>query len=225
MDQLLALIRDPAWQFVGAVLGLIAIGVTVWLPWLLRTKRALVYQILSSTPLIKVAQVADDIRSRIAITLDGKTVENVDLVLVKIRNAGTKAIRRDEYERSISLFFGPQAQILSADVTEVADPNLQVTALIQKDKQGVKVVVPPVGISKGEWFTIKTLVTGATLPVKVDWRIPDVPVKSQKERETEAIPPSAFLFFARGYMAGIALGMITAFIIIFVLLQILTVQP
>src|SRR5690349_9371986 len=99
MDQLPALIRDPAWQFVGAVLTLVGVVLTLW-GWRHRPKRALAYQILSQAPLVTVA---DDLQGRISITLDGHTIDSAALVLVKILNNGNMAIRHDEFERPISL--------------------------------------------------------------------------------------------------------------------------
>ena len=49
MDELF---RDPIWQFVGAILGLIAIVVTIIIFILQRRKKSLVYEILANTSLI-----------------------------------------------------------------------------------------------------------------------------------------------------------------------------
>ena len=47
------LLRDPVWQFVGAVLAAIAIGIPILVYYRQRRRKRLGYQILANTPVLQ----------------------------------------------------------------------------------------------------------------------------------------------------------------------------
>jgi preprotein translocase subunit SecY len=51
---MLALLQDPVWQFVGAFLALVAIGVTVWVYFAQRTRRRLLVEKVGRMPLVTI---------------------------------------------------------------------------------------------------------------------------------------------------------------------------
>ena len=53
---MIELLRDPLWQFVGAILGFVAIGITIIIFWLQRTRKSLSYEILSNTSLLTIKE-------------------------------------------------------------------------------------------------------------------------------------------------------------------------
>ena len=65
---MLNLIRDPLWQFVGALLALAAIAVSVFLYRLQAGRKSLAYHVISDTPLFRVDE---DIRGKLQIVYEG----------------------------------------------------------------------------------------------------------------------------------------------------------
>lgn len=74
------ILRDPIWQFVGALLGLVAIGVTVY-PFLVqKNKKSLSYKIENKTALLTVN---DEIKGKLQIVYDGIPIKDVHLILYR----------------------------------------------------------------------------------------------------------------------------------------------
>lgn len=48
------ILRDPVWQFIGAIFALAAIVIVVIIYWMQRQRKSLSYEIISCTPLLSV---------------------------------------------------------------------------------------------------------------------------------------------------------------------------
>lgn len=164
---MLELLRDPAWQFVGAVLALLALIATVVIYRRQQQNPALAWQVLSTTPLLSVG---NELRSRIKILLDDQPVDQVHLILLRLINMGTGAIRPTDFERPLCFAFGMTTIILNGEVTKASDPSLQATIALSVDE----LRVDPVLLNGGDWIEIKVLVTQYDGPIKVDGRIAGV---------------------------------------------------
>lgn len=161
---MLELLRDPAWQFGGVVVTILVFIISGFMEQRQQLRRSLGYQVLSSTPLVSINA---DIKSNLQIMLDGKSVQDVYLILVRIVNMGNAEIRATDYERPITLDFGPQAEILSAEVTDTSSKSLQPLL----DIKGPTLVLAPALINSGESITIKALIIKFHGSISVDGRI------------------------------------------------------
>jgi hypothetical protein len=121
---MLDFLRDPLWQFIGAVLALVGIVVAVVIYLRQRQTAQLGWQALSVTPLLSVN---DELRGQIKIMLNDKPIDQVHLILLRLINIGTAPIRTADYERPIQITFGKTTIILNAAVIRTNDPSLQVT--------------------------------------------------------------------------------------------------
>jgi hypothetical protein len=145
------ILRDPIWQFIGALLALIAIGVSVYIFFLQRTKKSLSYQIMSETELLTVNE---EIKGKIQILYEGIPVQKVHLLVLKILNDGNIPVTPDDFKETLSFFFGKKAQILSAEVTETSPKTLKpVLNIIDKNK----IVLEPTLINGQDSITTKLL--------------------------------------------------------------------
>ena len=155
--------RDPMWQFVAVLLTAIAILVSISLYLKQRRRKALSYSILSQTPLLSVKE---EIKKELKILYNGKPVEQVHLIMVKIINSGNTPILSTDYERPISLNFGEKANVLTAAIVKMHPDSIQASFSVE----GKNVVFTPTLLNAGDSFTLKMLITKLG-EVKVDGRI------------------------------------------------------
>jgi len=161
---MLEILRDQVWEFVGGVfLGLVAIIVTIILWRTQRRRKALSYEIISRTPLLSVE---DEVKGKVQILFDGNPVQDIHLVVLKIINSGNVPIVSTDYERPVSLSFGENPRILTAEVSETDPDNLEISV----DIQATKVMLDPVLLNGGDSITLKFLVSQLD-EINIDGRI------------------------------------------------------
>jgi len=159
--------RDPMWQFLGAIFGFVAILVSIFLYQKQRQRKELAYEIISKTPLLGAKE---EIRGGLQVMFHGKPVQNPHLIVVRIINSGNLPITSTDYERPISLGFGEEAQILTAETIRTNPSNLRASV----KAEGKKVVIAPILLNQGDSITLKILIAEFTGQVVVDCRITGV---------------------------------------------------
>jgi len=116
-----------------------------------RRSKSISYEILSCTPLLSVKE---EIKNGLQILFNDRPVRQVHLVLVRIFNSGNMPIPSKDYEQPISLGFGEQSRILTAEITEKNPGDLP--ALIDHEEGRVK--LEPTLLNQGDAITLKMLV-------------------------------------------------------------------
>ena len=173
------ILRDPLWQFVGALLGIFAIIVSIVLFFAQRKKKSLSYEILSKTPVLSAAE---EIAGKLQILFQGEVVQKVYLLVIRISNTGNVPIASSDYERPISIRFGGEARILTTEVSESEPKNMD--AKVETRDQNI--LVKPVLLNSGDSITIKSLVSNYSGKLNIDGRIIGVKNISPK-RDTSNI--------------------------------------
>lgn len=112
---MLALLKDPIWQFVGAVLALIAIAVTVWVYFAQRTKKRLLVERVARMPLIAIGP---NKIPGLAITVNNQPIAEATVVLIRVTNIGNAPLIAADFEAPVTLTFGPRALVIHAEVSE-----------------------------------------------------------------------------------------------------------
>ena len=189
---MIEIIRDPMWQFVGVVLVII-IPLILYL--VQRRRKVLSWEIISNTPLLSIEE---EIRGNLQVLFDGKPVQDVQLIIVEIINSGNVSIKSTDYERPISLDFGENAHILTAEVTETTPDNLDVSI----DIEGTKVLLNPTLMNGKDSIAIKTIVSQFNDKITVEGRIVGVKEvqKSTKRNKIQAI--NSFIMGVGGGLAS-----------------------
>jgi len=118
MDQLLALFRDPQWQFWGVVVGLLSIAVAFIVWWLSREHKELSYTVLSEAAIVNPA---DDVGGRLQVLFDGEDVKNLTAVVLSLTNTGNTPILRTDFDEPLTIRFADGAKIL--DATGIGSPD------------------------------------------------------------------------------------------------------
>ena len=144
---MLDILRDSIWQFIGAILALIAIILIL----VQRKRKALSYKIISNTPLVKIKE---DIKGRLQVLFDEKPVESIYLIIIKFINSGNLPIKSADYESPVNLNFNEDVQLLTAEVIDTNPKTLEASAKIE----GTKVLLKPTLLNENDSITIKVLV-------------------------------------------------------------------
>lgn len=144
---MLDILRDSIWQFIGAILALIAIILIL----VQRKRKALSYKIISNTPLVKIKE---DIKGRLQVLFDEKPVENIYLIIIKFINSGNLPIKSADYESPVNLNFNENVQLLTAEVIDTNPKTLEASAKIER----TKVLLKPTLLNENDSITIKVLV-------------------------------------------------------------------
>jgi hypothetical protein len=162
---MLETLRDPIWQFIGAVLAFIAAILTVVFFLAQRQNKALSYIVVANTRLLTVAK---EIRPRVQILLDGQPVETAHYVLVKLINSGSAPIIPADYTTPVSIDIGDGVQILSLEVVETDPPGLNA---VVSSKDNI-ISIEPLLLNKSDSISIKALTNKAPVqPFVVAGRI------------------------------------------------------
>lgn len=158
------IIRDPMWQFFGAILVVIGIIISIILYWIQRPKSSLSWKIIASSPLVKIST---EIRGNLQVFFNGNSVKDIQLIIIKIINTGNVSIKSGDYEHPINLNFDKNAQILTAEVIETNPNDIEASTNIK----GNRVFISPTLLNKGDSVTIKTLVNQFNNHISIDGRI------------------------------------------------------
>lgn len=183
---MLDILRDSIWQFIGAILALIAIILIL----VQRKRKALSYKIISNTPLVKIKE---DIKGRLQVLFDEKPVENIYLIIFKFINSGNLPIKSADYESPVNLNFNEDVQLLTAEVIDTNPKTLEASAKIE----GTKVLLKPTLLNENDSITIKVLVNQFDGNFSVGGRI--IGVKEIRELTERKLLKSFFI----GNIAGV----------------------
>ena len=194
---MIELFRDPVWQFVGALLAAIAIGIAILLYYRQRRRKRLGYQILANTPVLTVDE---QIRGKIKVSYEDIAVQSLQLLLLKIMNTGNVSIATADFERPLSISFGSEAKILSSEL--IASSPSDLSPSISSTAQGI--AVAPLLLNPNDYFTIKALVSERQGDVSVTARIIGVErvVYVKESLMKRGVP----------MVAGVLVGLCTAFV-------------
>lgn len=157
-------IRDPAWQFAGVLLALVAIAVAVVIYYRQTQRKELAFGSLSVRSLLTVSE---ELANRVVVSFDGERVENIQLLVLGIKNSGDKPILAADFERVFSVGFGLGSRVLSADVTKQFPSDLAASIRTIENR----VQLSPLLLNPGDYVVVKVLLSADKLDVVSDCRI------------------------------------------------------
>lgn len=155
-------LTDPGW--IGAIIGALALIITIVLYLAARQKKSLRYELISEYPLININ---DEVKGKLEVLFNGKPVVKLHLLLVKFTNDGRIPITSGDYERPLTICFKQDSNILSAEYVDPSPENL----LTQIDVNSQNVIIQPLLMNSGDFFTIKILLSEYSGGFNVDTRI------------------------------------------------------
>jgi hypothetical protein len=176
-------IRDPGWQFGGAVVAIIGVLIAYLLFWAERQRKQLDYEVLVRTPLISIRE-EEELEGRLSILLDGQPLPKPDLetVVVRLTNSGNVPVDDEDFSGPIKLSFGDNAEVLTAAVIKTEPKHFEAMAQVEPDAKK-QVLLSPVLLNKGQSVTIKSLVRQAGT-LNVYGHIKGVELRNHQERKS-----------------------------------------
>ena len=149
---MIEIFRDPLWQFIGALLALIAILVTIYIFLKEKAKKNITYEVTSFVPFLTVNEEA---KGELQVIYKGNEISNLFLMTLQINNSGNMSVASKDYEKPISFIFGNEAIVYSAEIVKTIPKTL--TSELSVD--GNRVTLSPVLLNSGDVIEIKCLVT------------------------------------------------------------------
>jgi hypothetical protein len=158
------LVRDPLWNFVGVVLAIIALLVTIVIFIVQRKKKRLSYQVISLTSLLGLKE---EIAGKIKVLYEGNEVTNVHLFEIKLINTGNQPIASSDFERPICISFADVTTILTSEIYESNPKDIKGDLAVE----GCSLAVKPLLLNPNDSLSIKTLISNFDGSFTVDGRI------------------------------------------------------
>jgi hypothetical protein len=196
-------LRDAAWQFVGMILALLGIFVSILVYLKQRQVKGIAYEVISDT---SVLSIQEEVKGKIQVLYNGTPVEEAHLVVLRIRNFGTASVSPADYILPLTFDFGENAEILDTEILETVPNDLKKE--IALDKSSHEVMMKPILLNSQDSIKLKVLVTRID-QINVGARINGMPriYKSEelpRAKRSRAIKRALWIsFFASWAVAGI----------------------
>lgn len=126
MGNLTSFFESNAFRTVLSVAALVA---TVTFFFLNRKKKGLSYSVVRNDQLF---QVSDALIPRVEITLDGRRVANLSLVIIDISNSGNESIKSEDFEKPLTYTFGENLEIVSSRILRKSPEDLDAKISVSK---------------------------------------------------------------------------------------------
>jgi hypothetical protein len=189
---MLELLRDPAWQSAGVLIGAL---VALWVYRAQRARRELSFGVLSTHSLLTVHS---SFTNRVKVTLDDVPVSDAHLMVLALKNSGNVAIRPADFHKPLELRFSPTSRVLSVEVARKQPPNLEVELSLQ----GNSATLAPILLNPGEHIVLQALIAGKNPTVECDVRVEGISALKPVKRGS---PPTSKDIYTR--VGGVALGL------------------
>lgn len=150
IEQILNILRDPIWQFVGIILTLIALGFT----YKQLNKKSLGYSVISKSNILAVPT---RFKNKLEIKYNQEIINSLYVVNIILRNTGNMAIKPDDFQEFIKISGGDNKKIISCNVTKTNPKRLDVRLALKNDEKGNYVIIEPLLLNSKDSFQIQFL--------------------------------------------------------------------
>ena len=164
---MLELLRDPIWQFIGALFGLVAAMIAVAVYVAQRRRKDLSYEILANVPLLTINE---ESVGELQLLFRGAEVKKTRLFLLRIINTGNVPVSAGDYDAPITLSFSDHVQVLSAVITAKSPDNLDVSAQTATTQVSFSKTL----LNPGDSFSCRVLVSGYDRRPAIECRVAGV---------------------------------------------------
>lgn len=187
------ILRDSIWDFIGTIIGAIALLATIIIYFLQTNKRALSYEIVSKTSLLSTKE---KLEGKLKISYNEILVQNIKIFELKIINTGQMAIAASDYERPLRFLFSEKSNVLATEIIETSPKSLITELSVEKNN----VIVKPILMNAKDYIIAKIVVADyEDNNITTDVRIRDV-------KDIKKIDDSSFNLFtlSLGFILTIA---------------------
>ncbi len=162
------ILRDQIWDFIGVIVALFTLIITLIITFFQKHKKELTYDLLSKTSLISTQE---KIKGKLKIIYNGEEVEDVKLIEIRVTNSGSIAIPSQDYERPLKFTISNKSRILSVEIIKCIPENL-IIDFVSNEKE---IVFNPVLLNSKDSFIFKAIISKlGSENLNVDGRIRDI---------------------------------------------------
>lgn len=168
MDIIVQFLRDSMWQSIGAVIGILAIVVTVVIYRRSTTHKSLSYEVISNSPLL-----AADLRQAedIQVLHRGNQVTNPSLVILEFINDGNGSVEARDFAEPLTITFNTSCMVLEAKIIKCVPESLKPKIEIIDQSN---LIVQPLLLNSGDSFVIHALLSDYHDEIQIGARISGV---------------------------------------------------
>lgn len=163
---MLEALRDPLWQFVGAIVAVFSIFVALSVHRLQVKIHELAIGLVFSRPLLSVA---DELTSHVKIELDGREVKNLHLLVFGVKNSGRQAITASDFERPLSISFA-NGEVVSASIASQSPENMG--AIVKSSESRVELM--PLLLNPEDQVLVQVLLSAISVVPSIDARVMNI---------------------------------------------------
>jgi hypothetical protein len=188
---LIDLLRDPIWQFIGAIVAIVALVITILIYLRQRARRAIAFKVVTKTPLISVH---DTTQGKVEVLFNGKPVSNVMLLIFELFNDGNLPILPTDFVSPVTFSFGETTKILDVQILETRPKGIAPSIGVQSNVLELK----PLLLNMHDLIRLKVLLSGFENEISVEGRIIGVDEIACRESETTRFPLGLAVFLVIG---------------------------
>lgn len=176
------LLRDNIWTFIGSVIAVVAVLVSIYIFIAQKSSKRLLVQLRGAIPLV--SRRADGVPG-ITVGFNGRPLTSATVFLIRVENVGNTPILPTDFTSDLVLTFSEQSEVLAAGVHAADPPDLDLNII----QQANLAIVKPHLLNPGDYVSVRAVVEGAEEGFKASARI--VGVKRLESTSTAKLLPKA----------------------------------
>lgn len=161
------LLRDSIWTFVGALLAMVAIVVSIFIYVRQKPRKRLRVERVTGVPLVRGSSQGID---GLQVSFKGKPLTGASIVIAEISNSGNHPIQSNDFETPICLVFEQQTELLAASVLETQPAGIPAFAEIK----GSSAILAPLLLNPNDTVVLRILLAEGVSEFKPFARIAGV---------------------------------------------------
>lgn len=202
------LLRDSIWQFVGVILSIAGIVVTVVFFFAQRSRKSMSCYITFNSKLFSIRREAQD---KLRVFYEGKPVSNLRLLVLRIQNTGNQPILTQDFDEPIGFTFNEGINIIDGEIGSTKPDNLRIN-LTKVDKE---LLLSPILFNPGDYVEVNLLIDGAMKDFRVSGRVIGVTqIKTQGTLEVENLQGTAFSVGPIAYILTGILALLATYVLL-----------
>lgn len=167
----------PDWGMLGAV-GTVVFGIVSIIITVIQIRRKGIKCVkISSAPLV---QIDDRFADDLEVFFQGKKIQDVTSVILRVLNSGNQAITKADFEDSILFMFGQNTEIIKAEILKTEPTSIKANIFTEKNSIELK----PLLLNRGDSIEISAVVGSFDGNIQIGGRIKDIKNITFEENES-----------------------------------------
>jgi hypothetical protein len=162
VTDILKILQDPVWQFIGVMFAGIGIIATIMIFFRQRSFKKIAFSIISDVQVASIERGVEESDGEVEIYFktknERKQIRDAHLLVIDVWNAGNKEIKKEDFDGNIIFDFGAPANILTTSILETTPPDVKGTVIPEIEMNTLQ--LKPFLLNKNDKVRIKVIVDG-----------------------------------------------------------------